>query len=53
MIVDLLVVQGIQTKSLPAKEVLEKAVQRGNIGGLVMDPTFFVSKDGGMFSKVI
>lgn len=43
----MLVVQDLNEKSLPAMEILEKAVKRGNIGSLLMDPTFFVTKNGG------
>lgn len=43
----MLVVQDPNEKSLPAMEILEKAVKRGNIESLLMDPTFFVTKNGG------
>lgn len=48
MIADMLVVQDPNDKSLPAMQILENAVRRGNLGSLMVDPTFFVTKNGGM-----
>lgn len=53
VIADMLVVQDPNEKSLPAMEILEKAVKRGNIGSLLMDPTFFVTKNGVGYIKGI
>ena len=44
----MLVVQDPNDKSLPAMQILENAVRRGNLGSLMVDPTFFVTKNGGM-----
>ena len=48
VIADMLVVQDPIDKSLPAMQILENAVRRGNLGSLMVDPTFFVTKNGGM-----